>query len=73
MLNIWMTIVSSKNLRRSKQIKNQIQEDSNPAIDSNDNGGDDGAMRMEVEEILIKNPTNLEENLEARLPNALES
>ena len=63
----------SKKLRRSKRNKDHVQEDFDPAIDSNDNGGDDGAMGEEVEESLERDPANLKENLEARLPNAPES
>ena len=62
-----------KKLRCSKWNKDHVQEDVDPTINSNENGGDDGATGEEVEESLEKDPKNLEENLGARLPNAPES
>ena len=69
MVSPWL----QKELRRSKWNKNHVQEDFDPAIDPNDNGGDDGATGEEVEESLERNPANLEENSGARLPNAPKS
>jgi hypothetical protein len=40
----------TKKLRHSKQNKDHVQEDVDPSIDSNDNGGDDGATSEEVKE-----------------------
>jgi hypothetical protein len=37
-------------LQHSKQNKEHVQEDVDPSIDSNDNGGDDGATNEEVKE-----------------------
>lgn len=39
-------------------------------IDYNDNGWEDGGFGEEMEETHERAPTNLEENTEARLPNA---
>jgi hypothetical protein len=64
---------ASKKLRRSKRNKDHVEEDVDPAIESIDNGGDDGATGEEVEESLKRGPENLEENSGARLPNAPES
>src|ERR1700738_1744885 len=64
---------NSKKLRRSKRNKDHAQEDVDPTIDSNENGGDDGAMGEEVEESRERDPVNLEENSEARIPNAPEN
>ena len=46
----------SKKLRRSKQNKDRGQEVVDLAIDSDDNGGDDGATSEEVEESLERGP-----------------
>lgn len=63
----------SKKLRRSNWNKGHVQEDIDPAIDSNDNSGDDGVMCEEVEASLTRVPINLENYSKARIPNALKS
>ena len=50
-----------------------MQEDFDPAINSNDNSGNDVGMGEEFEVSLETDPPNLEENLGARLPNAAEN
>jgi hypothetical protein len=64
---------TSKTLRRSKRNKDHVEEDVDPAIESINNDGDDGATGEEVEEFLERGPENLEENSGARLPNVPES
>jgi hypothetical protein len=64
---------ASKKLQRSKRNKDHVEEDIDPAIESINNGGDDGATGEEVEESLERGPKNLEENSGARLPNTPES
>ena len=60
-----------KKMRSSKWNKGLIQKDFDLVIDyNNNNDGDDGTIGEEVEESFERNPVNLEENLEARLPNA---
>ena len=63
--------MASKKLRRSKRNKDHVQEGFNPTIDSNDNGGDDGASGKEMEEFFERATANLEENSRTRLLNAL--
>ena len=53
---------ASRKLQCSKRNNDHVQEEFDPAIDLNDNGGDDGAMGEEVDESLENDPTNLEEN-----------
>ena len=61
---------ASKKLQRSKRNKDHVQKDFDPTMDFNDNGGDDDAMGEEMVVSFEKNPAILEENSEARLPNA---
>ena len=62
-----------KSCDAQKRNKDHAQEDVGPIIDSNENGGDDGAMGEEVEESCERDPVNLKENLETRISNALEN
>jgi hypothetical protein len=48
-------------LRRLKWNKDHVEEEIDPAIESIDNGGDDGATGEEVEESLERDPKNLKE------------
>jgi hypothetical protein len=47
---------ATKKLQHSKRNKDHVEEDVDPAIESIDNGGDDGATGEEVEESLEKVP-----------------
>ena len=60
----------SKKLQCSKRNKNHVPEDFDPAIESNDNGWDDGEFSEEMEDSLERVPANLKENTGVRLPNA---
>lgn len=55
--------MASKKFRRSKWKKNLVQENFDPAIDSNDNGWDDGGLGEEIKEFHENNSANFEEFL----------
>lgn len=61
---------NSQKLQQWKQNKDHSQEDFNATIDSNDNGGADGAIQEELEESREKDPVNLKKNSAVRPPNA---
>jgi hypothetical protein len=56
----------NKKLWRSKWNKDHVQKDFDIANGSNDNGGDNGAMREEVAESLERNLTHLQNNLRTK-------